>query len=524
MGLRFSIQNANSIGHFVNGNILSFLDDFIKIKDRREGTIEFLDSIINHPERDFYTTLRNWRLIRRDYDFLRGRWAEIKEQLYRLGNQEPGEAVRNFDIPLLEYLRVISDLLSKCKIKTLLLPGFADTQLNSSLLDTDFLRHLVRIHPGDSALILQLKEKLSEEGTAILNVFSKFDTAYDKVDQWPGVLFWNDTDSVFVPVETEGDVVSMFEFLHFENGSLRFLKDLANQRRQAKRYGYFFHLSDLHFGHEQCNRRKLRLGNILKRHLNELETQELVLPIITGDLVDTPKNIHVNSYNEFKEMLTGYGFNQPVQILGNHDVDTGGFLKRASKQKTVVASLSQPNSIEILEEYQVGFVKFNSNIGGNWAQGEIGQEQLVTVGNEMDSIPNSSNYTYIALVHHHPKIIENPDWYKRDWIERVLGKAGFEKTMRMIDADEFLNWNKARKIDLILHGHKHIPTVHEHDGITIVAAGSATGKVAHVDKGKTYLSYNVIKFDLDTRRPVSCTILAEEILGGGTKDVLLHNF
>jgi len=524
MGLRFSIQNANSIGHFVNGNILSFLDDFIKIKDRREGTLEFLDTIINHPERDFYTTLEYTRFISRDYEFLRNRWPEIKEYLYRLGNREQGNLIRDFNISLLEYLQIISDLLSKCKIKALLLPGHDDTPLNHSLLNADFLRYLVRIHPGDSALILQLKEKLSEEGTAILNVFSKFDTAYDKVDQWPGVLFWNETDSVFVPVETENEVASMFEFLRFENGSFRFLKDLASQRKQSKRYGYFFHLSDLHFGHEQCNRRKLRLSNILKRHLNELDTQELALPIITGDLVDTPKNINVNSYNEFKEMLTGYGFNQPVQILGNHDVDSGGFLKRASKQKTVVASLSRPNSIEILEEYQFGFIKFNSNTGGNWAQGQIGQEQLVTIGNELDSIPNGRQYTYITLVHHHPKIIENPDWYKRDWIEKVLGKAGFEKTMRMIDADEFLIWNKAREIELILHGHKHIPAVQKHDDITIVAAGSATGKIAHVEKGKTYLSYNVIKLDLNTRKPVSCTILAEETLGGGTKDVLLHKF
>lgn len=524
MGLRFSLQNANSIGHFVNGNILSFLDDFIKIQERSEGTMEFLDTIINHPERDFYTTSRYWRIISRDYEFLRKKWPEVREQLARLRNQESRDGLRNFDISLLEYLQVISNLLAKCKIKSLLLPGFNDTQLNRSLLDTDFLRHLVRIHPGDSALILQLKEKVFEEGTSILNVFSKFDTAYDKIDQWPGILFWNETDSVFVSVENEGEVVSMFEYLRFENGSLRFLKDLANQRRQTKRYGYFFHLSDLHFGHEQCNRRKLRLGNILKRHLSELDTQELVLPIITGDLVDTPKNVHVNAYNEFKEMLTGYGLNQPIQILGNHDVDTGGFLKNASKQKAVVASLSQPKNIEILKEHQIGFVKFNSNTGGNWAQGEIGEEQLMAVGNEMDAVPNSKNYTYITLVHHHPKIIENPGWYKRDWIEKVLGKAGFEKTMRMIDADEFLKWNKARKIDLILHGHKHIPTVHDHDGITIVAAGSATGKVAHVEKDKTYLSYNVIKFDLDTRKPVSCTILAEEILGGGTKDVLLHTF
>jgi hypothetical protein len=34
--------------------------------------------------------------------------------------------------------------------------------------------------------------------------------------------------------------------------------------------------------------------------------------------------------------------------------------------------------------------------------------------------------------------------------------------------------------------------------------------------------YNLIKYDIDKRQPVSVSIIAEEIIGAGTKNMLLH--
>ena len=146
----------------------------------------------------------------------------------------------------------------------------------------------------------------------------------------------------------------------------------------------------------------------------------------------------------------------------------------------------------------------------------------MNVGNEIDAIPEKDKLNFIALLHHHPKEIENPDWYAKDWYEAFLGKNNFEKTMKLVDADLFLQWIEKRGIKLILHGHKHIPKIHKHNDITIIAAGSSTGKVRHKEDGKTFLTYNLIKYDIVNKRPVSCSIIAEEILGSGTKNMLLH--
>lgn len=123
---------------------------------------------------------------------------------------------------------------------------------------------------------------------------------------------------------------------------------------------------------------------------------------------------------------------------------------------------------------------------------------------------------------HHPLEIENPKWYAKDWYESLLGTKGFEKTMKLVDADLFLEWIEKREIKYVLHGHKHIPKIQKHKDITVVASGSSTGSVKHQEKGKTYLSYNLIKYDIDAQQPVSISIIAEEIIGAGTKNMLLH--
>ena len=85
----------------------------------------------------------------------------------------------------------------------------------------------------------------------------------------------------------------------------------------------------------------------------------------------------------------------------------------------------------------------------------------------------------------------------------------------MRDADNFKEWLQIRGIKLVLHGHKHVPYIGNDGEINIIACGSSTGQIEHIDKQKTYISYNIIKFDENT---VTCTLRVEEIPGGGAID------
>ena len=108
------------------------------------------------------------------------------------------------------------------------------------------------------------------------------------------------------------------------------------------------------------------------------------------------------------------------------------------------------------------------------------------------------------------------DFYDERWYKKILPKDFLENSLRLIDADLFLEWLKQRNVKLVLHGHKHIPFISKFDGIHIISCGSSTGQVTHKDRRKTYLSYNVLKFTKDT---VVCSQFAEELLGAGVKDI-----
>jgi len=522
MGYSFSIKNINSVGHLVEGNVATFLKQCSSSPEILDPNIIFLDNLINRTEEDFYTSEFFWRSMFHDVERLRAEWREIKPRLEDLVRYK-GELLHiNRYGQILSFLKRLSNILSRCKVKSILLPGFGDSHLNETMLDKKLLRHLVRIHPGDTALILQLKERIYSNEIELFNVFKKFDVALNKVEQWPGVLLWNDKDSLFIPIKKESDISDIFEVLRYENDSFDFLRDEFTKKEDPKKYSYLFHLSDLHFGNKIAEKRKMRIVKILENQLGQLEESTMSIPIITGDLMDTPNMANKQAYSEFVELIISKGFENPIHILGNHDVDTGGFIKRLTSEKAVIQALLTPKKIEIINELNLGIIKFDSNYGGEFAQGKIGEDQFADMGNEFESIKNRDKINFIAILHHHPLEVKNPDWYKNTWYETLLGGKGHEQTMKLVDADIFLQWIESRNIKVVLHGHKHIPKIQKHNDVTIIGAGSSSGSIKHRESGKTYLSYNLIKYDNELNKPVSCTIIAEEILGAGTKNVLIQ--
>lgn len=530
MGYRASIQNINSVGHLIEGNVYTFLQQSITSETMLRTNINFLDRLIHRTSEQFYMSERYWRNTREDLEILRYDWykmrREWKHMYYNYDDNLRNIKLEDFsyhNTRLLDYFQKISYLFSRCKIKSILLPGFdRDNPINSLLINEDILKRIVNIHPGYTALVLQFEELLNKEEIAVLNVFSKFDTALYQMNNWPGVFLWNNEDSIFVPIQEEDDLYEIFNIIRYENNSFNFLRERFAKKSRQSKYAYLFHMSDLHFGNKLAEKRTMRIMRILEDHINKLEDNASLIPIITGDLMQSPCFTSKQAYEQFSELLRSKGFESPVHVLGNHDVDISGILKLFTKHKAIISSLTDSKRITIFEDLKLALIKFNSNTGGELAQGKIGEDQLMEMGNEIDAIDNKDSYTFIAILHHHPLLIENPEWYAEEWYESILGTKIFEKTMKLIDAELFLEWIHGRGIKYILHGHKHIPKIQKHNDITVVAAGSTTGSVKHQEKGKTYLSYNLIKYDIDSKKPVSISIIAEEIIGAGTKNILQH--
>jgi predicted phosphodiesterase len=407
-----------------------------------------------------------------------------------------------------EYFYGLSRLIGRAKVKGLLLSGRNDRFMTDKYL----LRKLVDIHPEDSCLILQISDLTYEKSINLLNTFRAFEEALKNFDKFPGVLLWDDQDTLFIPTEDEYDVIEIFKDLTYERH--RPLKYLKRKYYKKDNFIYLLHMSDLHLGKVSHGRKKelLRLIDNHSIHKDDVP----IIPIITGDLMDSPNTNNKDKIDDFIRELNTKFIHPAVSVLGNHDIDESGIFSIFRKNKQATIKLISNNPIEIFEEYKLIIIKICSNRGGNLARGEIGEEQLIEIASELDKIENYSEYTCIAILHHHPIKISDPDWYDRHWYEKILGKY-HEKTMELVDSSKFLEWCRERNINTILHGHKHIPNIQHENNVYCIGAGSSTGEVKHVDKRKTYISYNVIKYDLNLKKPVQASIYFEDVIGTNVK-------
>lgn len=523
MEYKISIKNINSIGHLIEGNIYTFLQQSIFSNETLNANIQFLDKLIKRISSNFHTSTKHWLPVEEDFMSLKKQWDEIRNEWSELFNIKNVESFLKKNTALPGCLEKISTLFSQFNVNAILLPGFdKDNPVNSLLTNEQTVENILSRHPENTTLILQFEELFNKEDRTILNVFSNFDKALYQMNDWPGVFLWNKDESVFLPIKEEDELYEIFNIIRYEHDAFNFLRSRFERKNDQKKYAYLFHLSDPHFGNKVVQKRIKRVQKILDEQISNLEENSTLIPIITGDLMESPGRLNKKSYLKFSNHLKSKGFEKPVHVLGNHDVAKKGIFRFLNKKKSIISSLTKTSKIKIYEDLKLAIVKFDSNVGGKFAQGKIGKNQLAELGREIDAIKNKDSYTFIALLHHHPVEYENPAWYEADWYESLLGTKYYENSMKLVDADLFLDWIHERGIKYIFHGHKHIPKIQNHHDVTIVGAGSSTGCVKHQDKGKTYLTYNLVKYDIETRKPIFISIIAEEVIGAGTKNMLLH--
>ena len=506
MGLRFTLESANTIANLTWGRVSSCYDS---IYSSSENYYEFLHFLVDFPEHIYSDKYEDIY-----YDIYKIQ-QRIKQRGYHESREQGNNEFRDNDI--LKELHRLSLILDRCQVKSLLLPSFKNKKyeyMDDFMTKRRTMDKLLHWHPGNSCLILQPTERLYRNNITIFDAFPNFDVALKQVDLWPAVMFWDrEREFAFVPVKDEQELINLYEMLYLERNSIKELKRYADRKKEASHY--YFHLSDLHLGTRNVEVSERRLKTLIKTQLSTLEIDDKIDFIVTGDAVDSPSKVNNMEYLDFSEFLESKSGKEPIFVLGNHDINRRGLSFRRNNQM-LANTVGKYPKIEKNDEIKVIFLLFNSNTNGYLAEGEIGQEQMSEMGNLLDSVPEIEKYKLVAVLHHHVVDIERPNFYDEKWYEKMIPKDFLENSLRLNDADLFLEWMKQRNVKLVLHGHKHIPLISEQDGMYIISCGSSTGQVTHKDRRKTYLSYNVLKF---TEDKVVCSQFAEELLGAGVKNI-----
>jgi hypothetical protein len=507
MGLRFDLTTANWLAYLIEpGAPLPRMDNPWM---EREALRRFLDKL----EHQFYSSHR------RESEF-RNIVGNARSLLHRLDDTGP-EGSSSF---VLEELR--RDLGNR-PWTALVVPSGEDWELDRFLCSEDLLMRLVGVWSEDPGLVLQI-EHGPDEPFSLLDVFPAFKTALAHLTQWPGILIWlRSGDSRFFPflAKSRGDIEEQATFLLRQLGR-RFGGDLARLDQdyrstfavasQESRAVHLLQISDIHIGSEEASRRLPRVQQLIRNLLDEIEEGEPVVPIVSGDLMDSPNEKLLDQVRAFLDFLSNLGTEPPVVILGNHDVRKDGYLGKQLDQALKIPT----TNLRVLDNHGVAVVGFNSVVSGHLARGLVGEQQYIDLGNAIDRLPDRP--TLVGVVHHHPMPVELPEWYSRPFYERVLGKA-FEKTDALEDAKSFLSFVEGRGFAAVLHGHKHIPRIGKtpEAGLPIYGCGSSVGKVPSRDSSSTYMSVNVVTIDKGTGR-LSGRLLAERIPGAGLKEEKRH--
>jgi hypothetical protein len=514
MGLAFDLSTVNWLSYLLqpDGPI-----------PRRESQAErdSLELFLRRLPDRFFSSKGNEQSVRR----------LAEEALHQLDNVPYGQAI---PIGLLKNLQ---RLLSNYPWIGMIVPSLENNELDHYLSSPEFLRALVyEENWPDSGLVLQ-PEDMDDGPKALLDVFPPFQTALNEVTRWPGMLFWTpNRDSIFLPFpektkraarEYAGWALSNLKLSRlrgltpFKNA---YIKQFPGAQQNAASITTLLHISDLHIGSAEAAVSLPRLQQLLRNMIAELPKGQKAVTVISGDLIDSPKESHYDSARQFMDVVRNLTAELPVLVWGNHDVRNDGYLSEDFRSAIRIPV----DRIRWMDDRQLGLVGFNSVVGGKLARGQIGRRQLSDIGNDIDIKRNWADYTLVGVVHHHPMPVDQPSWYAPPFYERVFGRF-FDRAEELEDAPEFNDFLGGRRFAAVLHGHKHIPRIAEIGGpqqignphrIAVFGCGSSVGKVPTKDN-KIFLSVNRIDINHRTSS-ISCRLMVERTLGAGMEEWEKH--
>ncbi len=526
MGYRLTLDQVNVVAQLIEGNTLAVLEETFYSRNNYNMNIQYIKDILEQFGDNFYTESKSYYYSKRQrsqdliYDLNKINSDELEQLLekywdrndYFMDRLKVLDLLRTNSIcqELENILRGIYQLLGTSKVNTILLPGTNRTEFDRYLISEELLNDLVRIHSRDSCLILQPKELPNKDDFYIYNSFRNFDLALNSFKNWPGILLWRKSNAVFVPLSQDmkkgyDEILRIFNLIHYEqNAAIRIIKSIKTELNDDNRYSYILHLSDLHFGKQVTDKRKDYLIKLVDGVNKKLDDGKIELTIITGDLVNSPNDKYYNTFKSFRSKLCEKINSKSIIVFGNHDLYRKGN-KMFTLEKQCLYSVNDEDRIEVLSDLKIIIIKIDSNAdgGGPFAEGKVGQVQLKEIEQQLSKIEDIEKYFLIAVLHHHPIKLGVPYWKKVNLLKRLF--PVLEETLTLKDAPELMKWVNKRNIKLILHGHKHIPNVGNCNGTDVVACGSSTGNITHIERSLTYLSFNLIKFDKKLNKPISCT-------------------
>lgn len=400
-------------------------------------------------------------------------------------------------------VEVLKQRYLKSKWKVMIVPDFNDDPISNILRGQSLF---AQIYEKYENIIPFLCPNKKEDAVLQTNhLYPPFEKLIYHLKRMPYLFIFNDeNEQYFIEIDSRMALMNVL--------------DKINQGEHPSKYqithhdemAYLIQLSDLHFGPKKHAKFKDHLLQLLDNQIARLPKRCIIKFLITGDLMDSPSQKNMYIATEFLNELKRRYHAEVQFVLGNHDMIVKG-VNIFKKQKAKVVAYILGENVRVLEDLKIVLIKMNSSLSGNFARGKIGQRQLDEIDDELTTIENLDTYKPIVMLHHHLTPIHKADFLKKNWREKTFVGKISNMTKALIDNELVIDWMKQRHVHFAFHGHQHIPALNVVDNIYMIGAGTSTGVMK--DDIDAYLSYNLIQYNLNTQKMISCTLFYEDVNG-----------
>jgi len=253
--------------------------------------------------------------------------------------------------------------------------------------------------------------------------------------------------------------------------------------------GFIWHISDLHFKDRRMPFRPGHSKELMERFVDLLKKRGSLIEndwvVISGDLTDSGSTEDYREFQVFFEKLISLGLKrqQVLGVPGNHD-SWGGIpffiiwisyliperilfkLNKSYRKRKYSSILENFNSrsSEInrfkLNDRDIELIRVNSTLNLEMARGIFPNDARR---------PEDANSLKILVMHHH---LIKPDHKKFDYGSTYIKAIFHSIGMRVINAAIGLTYLEKCKIDISLHGHKHVQYFKREHAINTATKGT----------------------------------------------------
>jgi 3',5'-cyclic AMP phosphodiesterase CpdA len=248
--------------------------------------------------------------------------------------------------------------------------------------------------------------------------------------------------------------------------------------------------------------------------------------VITGDLFDSPWKRKWQAFETFRTSLRLITRTDPIVIPGNHDNRiAGNSIWRFGTSSRYIAEL-EARKLHPDPELKCLFFCFNSSKAGNFARGEVTEDDLFRLATEYHVLSGQNkpvkDWLRIGLVHHHPfKFNAEAEGATAKFLKEMRIPEG--SLLDMDSSERFVGWCADRGVQLILHGHRHVQRkmsqvvpVQQNGGIKAVRV-TALGCRTSLEAEGVPATYNLVTWDPNSQR--WSTTFYRDRSAGGFKEV-----